>query len=364
MKKISALIIALLTMILLVGCGEDDYEPVESTEEEAKIVMAFECDGETYGVRYELYRALFLGNKNLVDGGDESVWSGENRAAYIDKINEIIAARAYEIFSALHVAEKIGFDPYSKEANKKINEYIKGAVEGDESQIGHGSYEKYLASLKDNYLNYSVATLLMRYSMSMDAINAYYAGYEHEAFGNMQGDYKYTKEDVKSYYFSDNCARIIEAYIPKGVRDEAWITSFRDKLISSSEQEMAVQIISNTTATEADLLVDGKISGMVIGKSSLDTFFYSRYLEEVFSATPGTLGETFELSGTDADGHYMIYGLEKSEEHFERCYEQVRLSYIDNVIGEKIGTATEKFRESTTYAEDYASIIHSEISMD
>ncbi len=364
MKKLLPLILILLCALTLFGC-DNQYKPVESTEEEARVVATLEFDGKTYEVRYELYRALFLANKSAVDGGDSSVWEGDESDEYISRINDIIKNKVTEIYSAIHLANKLGYDAYSNSADKEIEEKIKGAVEGDDEQIGHGSYEKYLASLKDNYLNYSVATLIMRYSLSMTAINEYYGGTEHEVFGNMQGEYEYTEEDVKSYYFSDTTARFMEVYVPSDIKTREWMESFRTELLSrGTDISKATFIISNTSATEADLIVGGEVSGIVIGKNSLDSFLYSEYLDKIFSTGVAEMSEVFELSGTESDGYYIIYGLEKSEEHLNRCYEQIRLSYIDDVIGTKLFEVSAPLCESYTFTDTYKDIVHSSVSME
>ena len=363
MKKLLALILIISSLLLLFGCDKK-YKPVESTEEEARVMFTLTCDDSTYEVRYELYRALFLANKSLVDKGDVSVWASGDAASYVDCINKIIIAKASDIFATIHHAKKIGYDAYSKDADNKINEYIKGAVEGDDEQIGHGSYDAYLASLKANYLNYSVATLLMRYSFASTAINEYYGGEVHEVFGNTMGEYEYTADDVREYYLSDECARVMEVYVPTGVRSKVWFSDFCSKLmLEDTELDMAVKIISNTSATEADLIVGDKVSGLVIGKYSLDDLYYSEYQELVFSTAPGTMSEIIELSGTESDGYYAIYGLEKTDEHFVRCYEQVRLSFIDNIIGSKLAPITHTMIDSQIFTEEYAEIIHKDISM-
>ena len=140
-------IVSLLCMLSLSGC-KDEYEPVESTEEEARVVMTFSANGQKYEIRYELYRALFLSNKSIVDSGDNSVWTSDGKDEAIAKINEIIKARAYEIYSTIHVAKQLGFDAYSKDSDKAVKEAVRGAVEGDDIQLGYGSYEAYLAALK------------------------------------------------------------------------------------------------------------------------------------------------------------------------------------------------------------------------
>ena len=92
-KSVIAVLLIVASLLSLFGCKKEKYPPVESTEEENKIVMRLQYQDKTYEVKYELYRAFFLNYKSQVDGGDESVWSGDNKAEYINKINELITAK-------------------------------------------------------------------------------------------------------------------------------------------------------------------------------------------------------------------------------------------------------------------------------
>jgi hypothetical protein len=89
MKKITALLLAVILILPLAACSKK-YEPQESSPLEATTVYTLSLDGKTYEVKYELYRALFLNFKSQIDGGDESVWQGENSEEYIDKINSTV----------------------------------------------------------------------------------------------------------------------------------------------------------------------------------------------------------------------------------------------------------------------------------
>ena len=122
MKKILALFLLISTLFTMISCSKGKYEPVESTEEEKRTVMTMQIDGDEYEVKYELYRALFLNYKSSVDGGDSSVWSGDNKAQYVEKIDAMILDRITEIYSAFAICKRIGFDVYSKDVEKKINE--------------------------------------------------------------------------------------------------------------------------------------------------------------------------------------------------------------------------------------------------
>ena len=93
MKKIIAFILLAASLFTLASCGDEDYPPVESSAVEAQVVMTIEFEEKKYDVKYELYRALFLSLRKSVDGGDASVWTGDNKSEYIGKIDAIIKKR-------------------------------------------------------------------------------------------------------------------------------------------------------------------------------------------------------------------------------------------------------------------------------
>ena len=145
MKRIiSAVLLVVVLSLMLVSCNK--YPPKKSTREERRVVMTLSLDGEKYEVKYELYRALFLNYKNQVDSGNHSVWASEQKNEYIDRINAIIARKAAEIYSVFHLAGKLGIDPYSKDVNEQIEEYVRISVEGNEADVMGfgGDYDAYL----------------------------------------------------------------------------------------------------------------------------------------------------------------------------------------------------------------------------
>ena len=353
-KTILALLLA-LSVLLISSCSPDEekYPPVESTEEEARVVLTLKIEDTEYEVKYELYRALFLNNKTRVDGGNDTVWSGDNAQEYIDKINELIIHDASEIFAAIHIAGEIGYDPYSKEADSKIEEYIKGAVEGDSNQIGHGSYEKYLENLKKNNLNYSTATLLYRYALAETAIENYY-----------NDDYEYSRDDVEAFYYGNNCVRILQAYFPAGTKSYSQANDYRAELAEiNDEYTLAVRIIGGTAATETDLLIDGKVSGVLLGKTTLSQYDFHDYISTVFALEDGKLSKVIAVENSNADGYYIVYRVAKTAEYFNDFYFLAENAYIDSIIGGVLGGAEAELCENVTFAADYESISHKDISM-
>ena len=363
MKKFISIIICMAVLLSVVGCAENKYPPVESTEEEARVVMTVKIADKEYDVRYELYRALFLNNKADVDGADSSVWSGESAPEYVERINAIIADSLCEIFSVFYVAEKIGFDPYSDKADYEVEQYIIGAVEGDENQLGHGTYDKYLESLKKQNLNYSTADLLLRYALAEEAVAEHYRGSVNEV-GIREGEYEFTKNDVKEYYESDASVRFLQMYIQHGTSTLLEAEEHRRNLLGyTDEMNRATYIIRNTMATESDLISGGKITGIVMGKNELTSPVYSEFTEQIFGLSDGEMSEVIKLTGSDADGYYIIYRVAKSEEHFERCYSVIESSYLDDVIGKEIKSAQNEAKSNIRMTEKYFEITHSEISM-
>ncbi|MBE6533241.1 MAG: hypothetical protein E7676_07115 [Ruminococcaceae bacterium] len=367
MKRLISLAIILITVFgMLVGCKASKYPARKSTKEESRVVMTLSLDGDRYEVKYELYRALFLANKSKIDGGDSSVWSSENKNDYIDKINERIIAEASDIYSALHLANKLGLDIYSKDTDKEIDEYVILNVEGNGGDIiGYGGdYDAYLDDLAKRGINYAVQALLFRYSIALDRINEYYLGYEDEALGNIDGEYSFSEEDVRNFYFSDNSVRVLQAYVQADVVTDAKerMQSLRENISLLSPKDAALYIINHTAAVSSDLIVNKEVSGIVFGSHTLG-HAYSDYSEAAFSLDGGEVSDIIEISD-GARGYYVLYGLEKEEEHFSACYEDIKGAYLDDLIGKELSEISDSLAKSADKNLAYSDIIYAEISLD
>ena len=360
MKKIILLILAAVMALSLFSCGEDDehFDPIPSTEEEARVVMTFTVADKVYEVRYELYRALFVGNHTLVDGGDTSVWSGSDADDKIDEINEIIIDRAAEIYSVLYLADKLGIDPYSSEFDKAIQKKIKLYVYGGEGDngtkvIGYGSYEKYLRALSDLGMNSSVGELMFRYSYAKDKINA-----------KLIDSVSTSNEKLLEYYESEDCARIIEAYFQFGTKTEARVKEIRKKLAdANSFGELASLIIQYTTAVSSEVIdANGNPVGKPLGLYELDDYYYYDYTHEAFSTYDGGVSDVIKVDKVNdsyVDGYYILVRIEKTSEYFENNKTAIRNSYINNAVGRTFYDAKETLLDDTRLTEAYGDIIHS-----
>ena len=333
MKKLLPIILVLIFALSLFSCG-DKYPPVESTAEESQTVFTLSYDGREYEVKYELYRALFTSMKESVDGGDDSVWSGENKAEYVKKINEKIIDYAAEIYSTFSLCERAGINVYSNKYEDKIDEYIELSVEGGivnglKVMGFEGDYQKYLDSLKKEGVNYSVQRLLLRYSIAVDELSEHYIG-EELTDGPEFGEIKYTESDIDSFYYSDECVRVIYAYLSSDAYTENRANEVRDVMASKTGADaVANYVISHTTTLVAS---DVKF-GLLIAKNNLDDRYFGEIRDAAFSLEIGKTSEVITLNTGSENGFVIMYRVDKSGEHLAAKRTDVINVYLENEFG-------------------------------
>ena len=373
MKKLIAILILLATCLGLAGCKKV-YEPVESTQEEATTVMTLTYGKKSYEVKYELYRALFLTYRKEIDGGDASVWSGENKDEYIEKIQEVILGRVVDIYSTFALAEELGINPYSTEVEKQINDFINMSVDGGDyggvSYPGYESYEAYLAALKAMYLNYSVQELLFRYAVVSDLVDEYYMGSLTEdqiaagVSGNPDGKLDYTKEDVLAFYNGEGCVRVLRTFISDDMdtNPEARAIRVRGEIVKAAaggEYAVRYEMINQGSTTAAPELE----AGYIIGEYNLSKFYYAEMVEAAFDLEVGDVSEIISIHDGDRQLYYILYRAEKSSEHFEENYSSIAYIYLRNEIGKMYADCAAKMIESAEYTDFLTGLDHSRISM-
>lgn len=379
MKKIIGitLLLSMLFTALLTSCG-GDYPPVESTREEATVLFTIDVGNDSYEVKYELYRAFFLMHRNEVDGGDASVWSGADKAQYVARINEIILPKIANIYATINLAEKIGIDFSSADVDDMLDEFIEINVEGGvyNGQVydGYGSYDDYLAYLKSENLNYSVQVLFFHYAIAQSAIYEYYIGtFNEDNFtpDATLGHLEYTREDVKAFYDSDECVRVLRAFIQYPKKDfvkdfvkaveEAETNAARvrqEMLAADDTNAVALVIINNTAVSHTEAF-----SGMVIGRHSLDANNYSEMTDTAFSLGVGEVSEVLEIMTGDENGYHILYRAEKSDTHFNDNYVSIIDSYLNNKIGEMINERVVDLLSDVDYESAYSALDFGAISM-
>ena len=378
MKKLFSILLIIATLFALASCkGKSTYPPVESTEQEAKTVMTMSIDGNEYSVKYELYRAFFLTYKSQVDGGNSDVWTGADKDKYVEQIDKLIIDRIVEIYSAFALCKKIGFDVYSKDVEKKITENIKISVEGGSygsSTIeGFESYEDYLAALTAMNLNYSVQTLLFRYAIAVDAIDTYYIGTASSDDVNINltiGAIEYSKDDVKEFYDSDDCVRVLRASFQKNItytplqRAEDLKASLESAASSKDTLEEMEQAVFNAIMSNGLYANTAEIrEGYVIGKYNLERAYYGNMTDAAFELEIGEVSAPIEIVTDVENAYYVLYRSYKSDEHFENNYDSIRYIYLMNCVGEITHGVAVELESSIEYTDFLKNINHAEIGM-
>ncbi|MBQ4071069.1 MAG: hypothetical protein IJD51_01465 [Clostridia bacterium] len=335
MKKISALFLLLVTVLTLVGCS--DYKPVKSSDEEAETALTISYDGERYEVPYELYRFFFLNYKSKIDGGDASVWSGKERERYINDIDELIYSAIAEIYAVFHLCLKADIDPHSRLVNDTIETYIAASVEGGtvDGMIfeGHGGdYDRYLASLKERNMNYSVQEILFRYAICSELLDR-----------EFDSEISYTNDEIEDFYYSNECARVIQCYFRHLTEDEKElypievIEGIREGMVANAGSEEAIcdYVLANTN------FLDEIRDGVIISRYSLDRTHYGALTDAALSLKSGEVSRTVKVVTDGIVGYYILYRAAKSTDHLESCYDDVETTYIQNEIGKRLYTAAE-----------------------
>lgn len=370
MKKIIALFLVLASLFLLVGCGDSFYEPVESTELENTTVMTIKLDGRTYEVKYELYRALYLTHKSTVDGGDESVWSGDEKDKYIEKINAIIEERIADIYGAFAACYRADLDPYSTAVGKKINEYIKISVEGGTlggvKYEGYGSYEKYLEKLAELNLNYSVQTLLFRYSIALDMLEEHYIGtISVDDIKNgviSDGDIEYSESVVRAFYNSGECIRILRTYVSEYQSTELEDVANRVRSAIAEAAPRGEEAVLDAMIANLSPIAQAELEqGYLMAEHNLARGYYQAMVDAAFALDVGEVTEPIRIHDGNELRYYIIYKCNKTEDYYTNNYAEIAYIYLKNELGKKLNDTYSGILDNISYTDflkdlDYSGI--------
>ncbi len=356
MKKFLIILPLLCVCFSLFSCSAK-YAPVKSSEKERKAVIELSLDGEKYEVKYELWRALYLTHKDEIAGEGEE---------YKAKINELILEKAADIYSVLALCDRVGIDLYSRSVEGEIEQYITESIEGGGNAIGYGSYENYLKALKDMNLNYSVAVLLLRYEIGLRELDNYYIGsFDTDDIQNgiEFGNLTYTREDIKEYYYSDQCVRVLRAHLQADAyyEPEARAEEIRQEMEEAArlgESAVAGVIIDNsiTSYYEAE-------RGYVMARHNLSKLYYSELTNIAFGLNTGEVSEPVHVNSGDGDVIFILYRAEKSDAHFDSSYSEIAYVYLTDTVGKKIAEAQGALVLSAEYTDSFYTIDYGKVSM-
>ena len=113
-------------------------------------------------------------------------------------------------------------------------------------------------------------------------------------------------------------------------------------------------------------MTNDAIHGLFVPKYSYNNDLLEKLGDRIISLPVGQVSSVITLSNcrdASLNGLYILYKEEKSEEDFEKYYEQVRLAYVNNFLGEFLGAHAATLAKSAKFTSDYSSISHAGISM-
>ncbi len=347
MKRIIALLLCLVCLCTVCSCGRK-YPEVESSESERRPVMTLTFDGQQYEVKYEVYRAFALMYRDSLEEGKTP--SADTWRAQVDK-------QIYEIYATMALCESVGIDLYNKETDEQVDEYIRINIEGDQFFDGYGSFDNYLAALKEDYLTYAVADLLYRYSIGQQALYTYYEGADEYTAGAIT----VSDEDVEAFYADADTARVmlIQLSMETHTAQEAQLTrsTLLSKLAEGGEAAMADWLHRHTVTTEQ------VTNGEMVSPYTLDDLVYADVTEATLSLSVGEMSDVISVMGGD-DSYYLVYRMEKTDDYFTKHRDDVRQACLTSKIGEQFLAAKSALAESRTDAPLLATLDIMTMSMD
>mgnify|MGYP003292415956 CR=1 FL=1 len=149
-------VVVVAAIILAVVLAFNWIRPIESTEEEARVVGTV---GD-FEVRYEELRYITLLHRASLDSemGKYDELDAEGKAEYERILEERVMADVENNYVILSLCEKYGINADSNAAKSYVNDSIKNVVKTD---FG-GSVDKYKEWLKKNNITDSVLRLLFK----------------------------------------------------------------------------------------------------------------------------------------------------------------------------------------------------------
>lgn len=343
-RSLTALALALVLLLALVGCG---YPAIKSSKEEKATVLTF--DGK-YDVAYELYRFCFLSELSLSEE-DPSKMTEEEKTAFLAVINERALAELASIYAVLSYCEEYGIDIESRKFDKYVKEGVTAAVEGDDTYLGYGGYDEYLAAIKAAYMNDSVFRFLLRYRYAEANLAA------HLRDENFFDD---DKETVLAYMNSEECVRVSWVYI-----SYAMLENYTDAELDRWEEEAQAatdeQFLAMTHRVLPDTYTDAQLeTGFYIGKYQLDPYY------EALTATAFSLemGETSDWIHS-GDGIYLVRRLPKEAEYLnaDSSLKDLTEYYMLNEFYGMLAARAEELQSRVTYSEQYDAFTFETVKM-
>ena len=218
-RALACIMALLLLMLTLVGCS-DKIEPVESTEQEMRVVG--KCD--EYEIYYEELRFVTNTYKNTLEQKyGKGIWDDERTAQqYYPELEELVLENLKANYAIITGCKNLMVNTKDKEIDEYVQEQIEILVNQSTDQGGFGGdFDAYLAWLAENDLTDHYLRFIYRVNYLESAM--YYALVDG-------GIFEYSEENFSEYLdyvlAGEDYARTIHVYIP--IEDQSKKSSYYD----------------------------------------------------------------------------------------------------------------------------------------
>lgn len=339
MKKLQRTLAFLLASVLLLtslaSCGS--YRPRESTEREATEVFTL---GEST-VTFEVLYTFFRNRCEKIDGFTPAYFEGEEGKDRFAAVMAEAEAEIGEIYALLALSRASGIDPEGDEVEDTLEEYLKICVEG--GRIGDinlkgagGSYDDFLATMKEHYyMNDAVVRLMLRSAICEDLLTEHY-----------ENTLRYTEEDVRAFFESDECIRLVW-----GSRDHT-VQGFT-KLENLDVMEKIRNYFENGQDHKAIQLSLNPAAYFYMGRHTKDDALYGELIDTAFSLS---VGETSEIIDLGSEGYFVIKRLAKDPTEFEDRYAELTPIYVNERMHKAIAEKAASDLQGIVYTDFYRAL--------
>lgn len=342
-RAISCVMALVLAVLTLTGCG-DKIKPVESTEQEMRVIG--KCDG--YDVYYEELRFVTATYKNTLEQKyGKGIWDDPATA---EKYREELESLVYENLKANYAVLVGCKNLFVKTDDKEIDDYVQEQIETlvnlDEGQGGFGGdFDAYLTWLGENGLTDHYLRFIYRVDYLESAM--YYALVDG---GLMEYTSKNYSDFLDYVLAGEDYARTIHVYIP--VEDQADKQDCYD-----TAKRIADELAAVTDYQERYSLMCSHI-GSAVNKDLTITesgyYFTHNEMGEVYEEAAFSL---LEYQTSDVveygDGYYVIMRMPIEElyvlmngEKLLQYYQSAKLGEYEDNIKENLTVELNEYGKS------------------
>ncbi len=313
LKKMFALILAVVCVASLVACGKTEQnEPVEIKNED--IVLKFGDNAVNYGE----YRYFYFNTKYSMDGGDETYWTTNPDAEAKLKEDALYSNSQFYAIEAAAAENGVVLSEEGKaEAKSVIDSYSEACGEA------------FASVMEQNYLTLELFERMT--SLGVLESELYQYVIENDVLGK--------ESETKATLNSDDYIRVMHIL-------------YADEATAQGILEQA----KNATDDEFYALAQDAEDGGMIGNTQGYCFTYGMMVEPFEKASfELEVGETSDLVKSDY-GYHIIRRLEKSEDYINENYVALAADLLVNDYYEYVDSFATKLIESAEFTELYDKI--------